>query len=417
MTMNTSEFAACIGMDWANEKHDFCLMTGENLKLEYGQIGHSPKLIDDWVLGLQKRFGGQPIAICIELNIGPIISCLQKYSFIKIFHVLPTALAKYRESFHPSGAKDDPTDAFLQLDYLLKHGDILREVTLDREDTRIIKLLSRDRRKIADKNADLINGLRARLKCYFPLVLELFNDLDTNVFCEFLKQWPDLISLKKAKSSSLIKFFKSHRSVNKALNERRIELIKQAQPITEDPGVIIPNRMYTLALVQQLHLQLKTVKEYEEEIAKRFEKHPDQHIFASLPSAGPALAPRLLAALGSDRSRFSSAEEVSAATGIAPVTKRSGKKTVIQWRIRCSRFERQTFVEWANQTRHSSFWANNYYEKQRDKGKSHQATLRALAFKWIRIVYSCWKHNKKYDESTYLLKRRERGNEYAMQKQ
>lgn len=63
----------------------------------------------------------------------------------------------------------------------------------------------------------------------------------------------------------------------------------------------------------------------------------------------------------------------------------------------------QTFVEWAAQTINKSFWAGAFYRQQRAKGSSHQVAVRALAFKWIRIVYCCWQTRKRYDESRYLM--------------
>jgi hypothetical protein len=36
-----------------------------------------------------------------------------------------------------------------------------------------------------------------------------------------------------------------------------------------------------------------------------------------------------------------------------------------------------------------SYWANAYYHRQRERGCARQAALRALAFKWIRILYRC----------------------------
>ncbi|WP_256575003.1 transposase, partial [Pseudomonas sp. NFIX10] len=88
--------------------------------------------------------------------------------------------------------------------------------------------------------------------------------------------------------------------------------------------------------------------------------------------------------------------------GIAPVTERSGKKKIVRWRYQCSTFLRQTFVEWAAHSINQSVWAGAYYRQQKAKGCSHQAALRALAFKWIRIVYRCWNAGSQYDESVYL---------------
>jgi transposase len=127
-----------------------------------------------------------------------------------------------------------------------------------------------------------------------------------------------------------------------------------------------------------------------------------------LPGAGPVFAPRLLAAFGEQRERFENANQVQSYVGISPVTERSGNKCWVHWRLRCPKFVRQTFVEWAALSIPNSYWAHAYYRRQREKGSSHQAALRALAFKWIRILYRCWQTRTPYDEVTYLnsLKRR-----------
>ncbi len=121
------------------------------------------------------------------------------------------------------------------------------------------------------------------------------------------------------------------------------------------------------------------------------------------------LAPRLLVAFGERRERFDSAASVQQYAGIAPVTERSGNKSWVHWRYACSRFLRQTFVEWVKETIPRSFWAKAFYERQRAKGAAYNATLRALAFKWIRILYRCWIDRTPYDESRYLEALKKRG--------
>jgi Transposase IS116/IS110/IS902 family len=114
------------------------------------------------------------------------------------------------------------------------------------------------------------------------------------------------------------------------------------------------------------------------------------------------LAPRLLAALGSQRERYANAAEVQAYSGIAPVTERSGKKKWVHFRWACPKFLRQSFHEWAGHSIAHSQWARSYYQQQRERGKRHHAAVRGLAFKWIRIVFRCWKDRVAYDESKYL---------------
>ena len=132
-------------------------------------------------------------------------------------------------------------------------------------------------------------------------------------------------------------------------------------------------------------------------------------LFAALPGAGSILAPRLLVAFGEQRERYASAAQLQQYAGVAPVLERSGKKCWVHWRLACPTFLRQTFVEWAGSTIPRSFWASAYYHRQRAKGSSHQAAVRALAYKWIRILYRCWQTRTPYDESVYLLALKHRG--------
>src|SRR5215831_1551898 len=142
--------------------------------------------------------------------------------------------------------------------------------------------------------------------------------------------------------------------------------------------------------------------DFDSAIAQRAQDHPDFSLFDALPGAGAVCAPRLLVAFGDQRERFPAADELQKYAGIAPVTARSGKKSWVHWRLQCPKFLRQTFVEGAAESTRHSFWAQVYYQQQRAQGKAHQAAVRAVAFKWIRILYRCWQERTPYDESLYL---------------
>ena len=129
--------------------------------------------------------------------------------------------------------------------------------------------------------------------------------------------------------------------------------------------------------------------------------HPDYALVKSFPGAGPAMAPRLIAALGSQRERYHSAAEIQQYSGIAPVVASSGKQHWVHWRWACPKFLRQTFHEWALHSIAYSDWAFEYYEQQRAKGKRRNTAIRSLAFKWIRILFRCWKDRVPYDETDY----------------
>ena len=155
-------------------------------------------------------------------------------------------------------------------------------------------------------------------------------------------------------------------------------------------------------IAQLIRILVQGIAELDRKIEEEAAGHPDFFIFDSLPGAGPVLAPRLLSAFGSQRARYGSAQEMQAYSGIAPVIERSGKKKWVHFRWAAPKFLRQSFHEWAGRSITQSQWARVYYEQQRRRGKGHHAAVRALAFKWIRIAFRCWKNRVAYDESMYL---------------
>jgi transposase len=403
-----SEFAAFVGIDWADTKHDICLQVANNEKREFAILPHRPEAIEEWAGALRQRFAGRPVAVSLELAKGPLVYALQKYEFLVLFPINPSMLAKYREAFTPSHAKADPTDAELALELLIRYRAKLKQLKPQSVAMRtLLRLVEQRRRLVGDKNR-ISNRLTDALKQYFPDVLEWFQDKDTLLFCDLLSRWPTLKQLKRARRATLLAFFHEHHVRSQARIDERLRAIKSATPLTDDVAVILPNQLLVLALVEQLRVTMQAIDRFDAEIATVSQTLPDYSLFWALPAAGPAFAPRLLAAFGEQRERYQSAAAVQQYSGIAPVTESSGKKHWVHWRLQCPSFLRQTFVEWAGATIPRSFWAAAYYRQQRTKGCSHHAAVRALAFKWIRILYRCWQTRTPYDESTYLnaLKRR-----------
>ena len=229
------------------------------------------------------------------------------------------------------------------------------------------------------------------------------------MFCDFLTRWLTLTQVKHARTATLEGFFHDHNVRRTHLIAERLDGIRHAMPLTEDVAVIQSYRLFTMALVEQLRATLQAIARFDQEIAAVAPTLPDYALFDALPGSGPVLTPRLQTAWGERRERFQNAGQVQRYSGVAPVTQRSGKKSWVHWRWQCPTFVRQTFVEWAAQTVNKSFWAAAFYQQQRAKGCSHQVAVRALAFKWIRILYRCWVTHTPYDESRYLMALQRRG--------
>ena len=408
-SLSTAKYTAFVGLDWADAKHDICLQAADCDQREFDCFAHRTESIDAWANALHQRFGGH-IAVALELSKGPIVYALQKYDFLVLFPINPSTLAKYRQAFKPSRAKDDPTDAELALDLLIRHPERFKPLKLQGVPMRQLSLLVEHRRRLVDDKCRYVNRLGDALKQYYPQVLEWFKQHDTVLFCDFIARWPTLIGVKRARQTTLRTFFRAHNARSEKIIEARLCAIKAAQPLTHDAAVISAHRLQAEILIEQLRVALNAIGRFDQEIATTAAKLPDYELlFRPLPGAGPVMAPRLLVGFGEDRERYAGADELQKDTGVAPVTVRSGNKTSVHWRWQCHTFLRQTMVEWAGQTVQYSFWAGAYYRQQRAKGSTHQAALRSLAFKWLRILYRCWQTRTPYDESKYLNALRRRG--------
>ena len=395
-------FAAFVGIDWAHRKHDVCLQAADGERVEHRVLPHTPEAIESWARELGTRFEHRPVAVCVELTKGPIVSALQKHDFFVLFPVNPSTLAKYRAAWSPSGKKDDLTDALLALEVVIKHRDKLRALRPQSVEMRALAQLVEDRRKLVGERTRLTNRITDSLKAYFPQALQWCSDVGTVLFCDFIERWPSLEQAKKARTETLRKFFHEHRVRGHERIEQRIAEIKGAVALTTDQGVMLPALLRVRTLVAALRPMLESIETYDGEIKRLSTAHKDYALFASLPGAGDAFAPRLLVALGEDRSRFNTAQQLQRYAGIAPVTEQSGNSRWVHWRWACPTFLRQSLVEWAAQTIPLSYWAGAFYAEQRQRGASHQSALRALAFKWTRILFRCWQDRVPYDEAKYL---------------
>ena len=403
LSPDASMFAAFVGLDWADQKHDLMLYDQRGGKPEHCQLTHTPEAIDEWACGLRQRFGGRMIAVCFEQTHGAIAYALLKYDFLVLFPLPPSRLAAYRESFSNSGAKDDPSDAALLLDYVLRHRDQLRAWQPDTPATREIQMLAEARRDAVDQRTRLSNQLTAVLKRYFPQALLLVgSDIDTPLACDFLAKWPTLAAVQAAAPTTLRKFYYAHSCRSEERIAERLQLAKSAIPLTNDLALIQAGKLQVQCLIGQLRALHKAIHSYECRLNELMDEHPDAALFLALPGAGPALAPRLLVAFGSDRERFQDASDLQSLSGVAPVTKRSGKTRTVQRRWACPKFLLQTFHEFASCSYKKSAWAKAFYLQQRSIGKGHHATLRSLAFKWVRILFRCWKTRTPYSEQHYL---------------
>ena len=288
----TQTFTAYVGIDWADAKHDFCLQERGSDQREFGCIAHDVECIDEWAKALHERFGG-PIAIALELAKGPIVYALQKYDFLVLFPINPLTLAKYREAFTPSRAKDDPTDAELALDLLVRHPERFAPLQPQSVAMRTLISLTERRRELVNDKTRITNRLTYTLKQYYPQALQWIEQHDTVMFCDFLTRWPTLLQAKRAHQASLKSFFHAHNAHRHSSSPTRLKAIKAAVPLTQDPGVIVPCKLHVMVLVEQLRLALQAIEQFDRHIAELAPTLPDYRLFRlawSWPAPGASAA-------------------------------------------------------------------------------------------------------------------------------
>ena len=407
--VNDQELVAYIGLDWGDQRHAVHIQTAEGGTVERVELEQRPEVLHAWVAQLRQRFHGRPVGIALEQRRGAVIHALMMYEFLVLYPVNPKALARYREAFHPSGAKDDPTDAELLLDLLRHHRAKLRAWVPDTVEARKLQLLCEQRRKLVNQRVALTNRITSLLKQYFPQALDWVGEVASRQACDFLRKWPDLASVRRVRRHTLRTFYQQHNCRKASVIDERIGQIASAQPLTSDRAIIEPLSLSVQTYATQLRSLIRAIQEFDTRIANTFAHHPDHELFAGFPGAGAVCAPRLSAAFGSDRSRWQSATDLQSHSGIAPVTERSGKALWVHHRLACPKFLKQTFHEFADQSIRCSQWARAYYDQQRGRGNDHHAALRALAYKWIRILFRCWKDHRLYDEATYTAALRRHG--------
>lgn len=403
-------FDMVIGLDRSDRKADLHIIHTRTSQPQTLTVDTSPEALHDWLAKLRQEHPQARVALCLEQPATNLILFLEPYEWITLYAVNPVMVQNFRQTFVTSRAKDDAKDAEYAAQLLLTHHDKLKPWRPDDSQTRQLQQLITHRRAVVDERTGLTNRLQGLLKQYFPQALELCgDDLWRPLATAFLLEWPTLQSVQKARPEAVKQFYHLNGSRSQSLMQKRLELIEKAVALTDEIAVLESLTLRVQLICRQLQALRKVVEQFDKKIAQVFAEHPDREIFASLPGAGPVLAPRLLASTGSERERYESAANLQCFSGVAPVTKQSGGKRHVHRRYMCPKFHRQSFHEYAKESILWCRWAAAYYYQQRQRGKSHHTAVRALAYKWQRIIWKCWQTRSAYKDETYEAALRKNG--------
>jgi transposase len=388
------------GIDWADDHHDVVVLDDSSRQIASRRVAHTAAGLAELTTTLEQICGTtakDQLACIVETNRGLLITALLEAGFA-VYPVNPKTVDRRRNA---AGVKTDQIDAYL----LAKTGrsDLadLRRLTPDSPLIQELKALTRDQDGLIQSQTRLVNQLTACLKAYYPVALTLFGKLHQKSTLAFLRAYPTPDAARSASVDDLVQTLKA------AGHTRARQIAPTLWHALQQPQLqadVVTTRTKTrlmLALLAQLQPVMEQIAAYDEEIERLFLMSADSALFTSLPRAGKRLAPRLLAEIGEDRTRYADAAGLQALAGTAPVLFQSGNYAKAHRRTACLKPLRNAMQHFAWQSTLQEAWALTYYQRKRAEGKSHSVAVRALANSWLRIIYALWRDRTPYQADIF----------------
>jgi transposase len=389
-----------LGVDWADQTHAVWVVDEHGTKITARSVSHTAEGLSEWGRELDEwRAQGIELWAAIERPDGRVVDFLLDHGVV-VYPVNPKALDRARDRFRQSGAKSDPFDARVLADFLRTDHAHLRALQPSSEAAQELKLLAEDCQRHIRQQTRLVNQLTATLKAYYPRGLEV-SELTSALARDFLQSYPTPENLTVLTERQWQRWARAHR-----LSEARIgELwhVLQQPQLQVPPHVVRAKARLMRSLVEQLTPVVAAVAQYRKAIEDFFANMPAAQWARTLPIGKHGItAPTLWARLGDAPGRWESFRHLQAQAGTVPVTKRSGKQQVVQFRFACDKALRYVVDQVALLSLLSSAWARAYYDQQRARGHAHRQALRALGAKWLKIIFVMWQRQAAYDEQYHL---------------
>lgn len=385
-----------IGIDWASDKHDVCVLDPNGAIKASFVVSHTAKGLAELMRRLHRCGDPVSLPIAIERPSGLLVDTLVEGGF-SVVPIHPNALKATRPRYSAAPAKCDPGDAYILADVLRTDGHRFRRLRAPSDRTRALRTAVRTRDDLVAARVQLANQLRSLLESFWPGAAVVFAGIDTPIALAFLDRYPTPTSAARLGDKRMERFLRKsrytgRRSASELLERLRSAAVSQAGHLeSETKGRLVRN---LVAVLKPLSAQ---IRELDDLIATHLTGHPDGGILQSFPRTGTINAAQILAELGDDRLRFASENQLAAEAGVAPLTFTSGKHRGVACRFACNKRLRRALTTWANNSRHGHPWAFSVYRAARQRGCDHPHAVRILARAWVRVLWRCWQNHTPYD--------------------
>ena len=394
------------GFDWAKDHHCVVVVNAQGEIVSEFEFKHSAEGWKDFSERTAKLAG---LGIAIETSSGPAVDQLLQRE-CTVYPVNPAASESYRQRKAPSGTKTDRHDAWALADALRIDGQGWKALSPSDPLSLELRLLCKDEVALIEQRTQMVNQLQQALLEYYPAALEAFEDWTLSFCWDFVIEFPTPEKLLKAKAHRWKKFMHTHHLWRPGTVEKRLEIFERATAFQGSPAVVQAKAKLAVSLCKVLRTLEQQLRDYRQQIEELFKKHPDHNLFGSLPGAGDVLAPRLLAAIGTDLKRYGNDLSVlQAFAGTAPISYQTGQIHKARMRWACDKFMRYTVHLWAECFWKYSSWGAVYYRKKRQEGKSHACALRCLAQRLLKILFRMILDRKPYDADLHARNQQKHG--------
>jgi len=389
-----------IGVDWAEAEHMIWVENEQGVRALSRSVPHPAEGLAEWGRWLdEQRASGMEVWAAIERPDGRVVDFLLDHGVV-VYPINPKALDRARDRFRMSPSKSDPFDAKVLASFLRTDRAHLHALQPSSEAAQELKLLTRDYARLVREQTRLVNQLTATLKEYYPRALEVCGDVTAKRTAAFLRAYPTPAVLAALPAEQWSQFARAHRwSAEQAA--ACWELLRNPQlPVPEH--VVRAKSRLVHVLVTQLEAVVEAVTDYRQAVIDFFGRMPAAEWASSLPASHGTLVPTIWAELGDAVGRWASGEHLQGHSGVVPVTRRSGKSHGVYFRFACNLHLRRALHQFAFCSLKSSEWVRAYYDRYRQRGHRHHAALRALAAKWLKIIFVLWRRQVAYDENYHL---------------
>jgi transposase len=411
--MNEFPARLFVGVDWATREHQACVLDPDGSVLEEHRIRHGGEALAAFCDRLFEISEGEPssVHVAIEVPHGPVVETMLERGFT-VHAINPKQLDRFRDRFTVAGAKDDRRDALVLASSLRTDAQCYRRLELQEPFLIELREWSRMREELQVERVRFSNRMREQLRRYYPQLLELTSDVGSSWFLELWQRVPTPQRARRVRKATIAAILRRHR-IRKVNAARVLETLHQ-KPLCVAPGTTEAAVAHVRLLRDRLLMVNEQLRACDQRLDELLGECPqtdeiggaegqereqrDVDILRTLPGVGRIVLATLLAEAWQPLcSRDYQA--LRALSGVAPVTRQSGKSKSVSRRRACHRRLVEACYHWARVASQREPGSSRHYRKMRERGLGHARALRGVADRLLAMACAMLRAGKPYDPS------------------